>query len=747
MLQEPNYIQVISNQLWFNENQVETVLNLVVEWATVPFIARYRKERTWNLDESAIRDILELKKKEENLFNAKQTALNWINEQWKLTPELEKNIIEAKTLKEVEEIYKPYKSKRKTKAMIAEEKGLKPVADLMRSWKIEFENNIKDLLKDELKAEEWEKIKDLSDEEIVLWAFEILSAEIVQNTKLREFLRNEILKNGFVVSKIKWEKSLEKLADNVKKEIYKFDIYKDFTASIPKIKSYQVLAINRWENLGILNKKIDLDWLRNDDDWLNYMDWYSFEDRFYTEQEKIDGYNYKKLVEKLVSSANLQIKFSEIPCPYKKLFESVENEVFSMLKEKAEDDGIEVFQSNLLELLMTKPSYGKKILAIDPGYRTWSKIVLIDEFWNPVKFDKIYLHKEDIAQAILKDLVKDADYIVVWNGTASNETVELVQKITDKDIFVVNESGASVYSASKVAQEEFPDLDLTDRWTVSIWRRFIDPLSELVKIPVGSIWVGMYQHDMPEKKLEEKLGYVVEDAVNQVWINVNTASVYVLKNISWIDLRTAKKIYKNRPYTSRWDLKKVLSEKVYEQAIWFLRVPDSFEPLDNTDIHPEQYDLAKTLQKILSEDNQKIENLKENEIENLAKKLFTENKEEFHKLYEDVSLETIKFILKSLKNAGQDPRKNFAHKKAEKWINIEDVKEWDILEGIVRNIMPFGAFVDVWLKNDGLVHISQIANEFVKDPADFVNIWDRVKVKVIGIDKEKGKIQLSMKEV
>ena len=729
MLTEPNYIQLIANQLNLNENQVKAVLDLIAEGATVPFIARYRKEKTGNLDENQIRQILEIKTKEENLYKAKQTALNWIAEKGKLTPELEKNIIQAKTLKEVEEIYKPYKSKRKTKAMIAEEKWLWPVAKAIKSgkWKVKS----KDELQNILKPEEWKKIKDLDEKEILEGALEILSAEIVQNSKLRDWLRNQILKNWLVISKIKWEKALEKLPETSKNQIHKFEIYKDFSAPVSKIKSYQTLAINRGENLGILSKKIKID-----DD--------NFEELFYKQQEKLDGYNFQKL-EKI--SSDLFWKSLLISTPYKKLFEAVENEVFGILKEKAEDDGIEVFQSNLFELLMTKPSYGKSILAIDPWYRTWSKIVLLDKFWNPVKFGKIYLHKEDEAKQILKDFLSEAEIVVIWNWTASWETAELVLELTDKPVYIVNESGASVYSASKVAQEEFPDLDLTDRWTVSIWRRFIDPLSELVKIPVGSIGVGMYQHDMPAKKLEEKLGYVVEDVVNQVGINVNTASVHVLKNISWIDLRTAKKIYNNRPYKSREDLKKILSDKVYQQAIWFLRVPNSPEPLDNTDIHPEQYGLAKWI--VNSEkwiiDLEKLKKMNDKEIEDLSKKLFAENKEEFKKLYEDVNEETIKFILKALKNAWTDPRKNFAHKKASKKLSIDDVKEGDILEGIVRNIMPFGVFVDIGLKNDWLVHISQLANEFVRDPADFVQIWDKVKVKVIWIDKEKGKIQLSMK--
>ena len=606
--------------------------------------------------------------------------------------------------------------------MIAEEKWLKPAAKRFQKMKPEDYQkikNIKEWLKNELKPEEFEKIKDLDEKEILEGALEILSAEIVQDTKLREFLRNELLNNALVVSKLKSNKMLEKLPQTSKDQIHKFEIYKDFSTPIKKIKSYQILAINRWEKLGILNKKLELE---------------NFEDKFYKQQEKLHKYNFKQLAE------NLQVSGIS---PYKKLFESTENEVFGILKEKAEDDGIKVFQSNLFELLMTKPIYGKTISAIDPGYRTWSKTVVLDKLGNPVKFWKIYLHKEDEAKETLKEFLDNVDIVVIGNWTASWETAELVLTLTDKPIYIVNESGASVYSASKTAQEEFPDLDLTDRWTISIWRRFIDPLSELVKIPVGSIWVWMYQHDMPEKKLEEKLGYVVEDVVNQVWINVNTASYHVLKNISWIDTRTAKKIYKNRPYQSREDLKKILSDKVYQQAIWFLRVPNSPEILDNTDIHPEQYELAKFVLTQVED----VKTLTDQQIDILAEQIFNQNKEKIKKLYEAANSGTIKFILKALKNAWVDPRKNFAHKKASKKLDIEDVKEWDILEWIVRNIMPFGVFVDIGLKNDGLVHISQIANEYVADPADFVQIGDKVKVKIIKIDKDKGQIQLSMKEV
>jgi uncharacterized protein len=380
---------------------------------------------------------------------------------------------------------------------------------------------------------------------------------------------------------------------------------------------------------------------------------------------------------------------------------------------------------------MTKPEYGKKILAIDPWFNAGCKMAILDEFWNPISFDKIFLHKKLESISKLKDILSNQRpwVIVVWNGTWVNETVEILHDLTDIDVFIVNESWASVYSASKIAKEEFPELDSLDRGTVSIGRRFIDPLSELVKVPVWSIWVWMYQHDMPEKKLEEKLGQIVEDVVNEVWINVNSASSYVLNHISWIDKRSAKKIYMGRPYKSRADLKKQLSDKVYEQAAWFLRVPDSKEELDNTDIHPEQYELAKYM----------LEN-------DIWPDDFLENKDYLVKIYPNVNISTLDFIVDSYENIWKEKRINSTHKKSTKKWNL-DLKLGDITDWVIRNVVAFWAFVDIWMKQDWLVHVSQIADKFVSDPKEEVEVGQNVKVKVIWIDEKTGKIQLSMKEV
>jgi protein Tex len=704
MLQEPIYPEQIAKELDLKIFQTSIVLELTAEGATVPFIARYRKERTGWLDENQIRDIIELKTKIENLYKAKQTAINGITEMGAMTPELLENILKAKTLKEVEEIYKPYKSKKKTKAMIAIEKGFQVVADLIKHNK-SFE------IPQDLLAQ-------YSKEEILEGCIHIISAEISANADLRADLIETLENYGTIVSKIKGKTALEKLNEKDKAQISKFDIYADFSQRINFLKPYQILALNRWENIGILGVKIEktektYEWIA-----LHYARILGIRTPFIETLEEafVDGYDT--------------------------LFKSVENEIRGTLSEIGEDDAIETFRKNLGQLLMTKPEYGKKILAVDPGFRAGCKLCVLDAGWNPIQFDKIYLDSKSEAITKLKNILSkySPDVIVIGNGTGVNETVELVQSISTLEIFIVNESGASVYSASKVAAEEFPSLDSLDRGTVSIGRRYIDPLSELVKIPVGSIGVGMYQHDIPEKKLEEKLGYVVEDTVNEVGINVNTASSYVLEYISGIGKVAAKKIYNHRPYKSRADLKKQLSEAVYEQAAGFLRVPESKEILDNTDIHPEQYVLTKYINTSFNKGGAG------NFLASDIKKFFEQEKSKLQALYPDVTVETLHFILDSLANAWVEKRINSSHKKASLG-GKADYKVGDIVEGVVRNVVAFGAFVDIGMKNDGLVHVSQIADRFISDPKEEVEVGQTVRVKITTIDSVTGKIQLSMKEV
>jgi uncharacterized protein len=699
---EVDYISEISKELSFKNFQVQVVLELIAEWSSVPFIARYRKEKTGDLDEDQIREIIALQKKLENIFNAKVTATNGINSLGKLTSELLENILKAKSLKEVEEIYKPYKSKKKTKAMIAIEAWFQVVAD-------EIKKNQSDINIPENLLEKYSR------EEIIEWSIEIIWAEVSSNSDLRADLLDTLKKYNNLVSKLKTEKSLEKLNDKDKWQISKFDIYKDSSIKISNIKPYQILALNRGENLWILNVKIE----KTDKTYEGLM------------------FHYARLLK--VRAPFITELESWFKIGYEALFSSVENELRSILSELAEDDAIDTFRQNLNSLLMTKPEYGKKILAIDPWFAAGCKIAVLDELWNPLNFDKIYLHKSNESKVKLKLIIEKEKpgVIVIWNGTWVNETIKLLWEITNLDAYIVNESWASVYSASKIAKEEFPELDSLDKWTISIGRRFIDPLSELVKVPVWSIWVGMYQHDMPEKKLEEKLGFTVEDVVNDIGINVNTASSYVLNYISGIDKRSAKKIYNNRPYKSRVHLKKQLSDKVYEQAVWFLRVPESTEKLDNTDIHPEQYELVKYIENsdlsILLKGDGNIDSL------------FKQNEIELKKLYPDVTVWTIEFIINSLNNQWIEKRVNSTHKKANlSWDKVE-LKEGDITEWIIRNVLAFGAFVDIGTKNDWLVHISQITDRFIKDPKEVLEVWQSVKVKVTSIDEKTGKIQLSMK--
>ena len=693
MIEEPNYIQVISSKLNLNESNVKAVLDLLGEDATIPFIARYRKEVTGNLDENKIREILDLKNYEEKLFKLKKSVLENIDSQGKLSDDLKNNISLSKTLQEVEDFYAPYKQRKKTKADIARENGFDVVAEQIRKQqKIEVTQYLLD---------------SFSYDEIIDGACSIISQDIADDVDNKKAIRYFYFKYGEISSNYRLEKKLADLGEKAAAQIHKFEIYDGFESDVVKLKSYQILALNRGESLGILDVKLIDDVLA-----------------------------LEALEEKLIlfdgENDSTQLLKKSLKQGYKKIFSSIENELRGELTKKAHETAIISFQDNLEKLLMTKPQYGKRVLAIDPGFRTGCKIVVLDEFSNPQEFSKIYIHdgrKED-AVVLVKNLVVkfNVDVVVIGNGTASNEVYDILSSKIDIPFVIVNESGASVYSASKIAQEEFENLDLTDRGTISIGRRFIDPLSELVKIPVASIGVGMYQHDINEKQLEEKLGFVVEDVVNLVGINVNTASIYVLQYVSGLNKKSAQKILDNRPYRKREELKKILSKKAYEQSVGFLRVNDSVEEFDKTSIHPEQYDVARYI----------IEN-NLNEYESNSFKL--------KQIYSLINKQVFDDIVLAYKNKGQDLRKYEAVLKIKKTITIDDVKEDDIVDGVVRNIMQFGVFVDIGLKNDGLIHISELADRFVKDPSDVVQIGEQLKVKILSIDKEKGKIQLSLKQV
>ncbi len=653
----------ISKKLSIPDWKVKNTIELLSSDNTVHFIARYRKEQTGNLDENHIRDIIELKSSIEKLNKAKQSAIKNIDEQGKLTPGLKSQIESATTLLEVEDIYAPYKRAKKTKADIAIEKGFLPLAEQMkRHGSFSIPNSLFQFSKEEIES----GVQD------------ILNQEIADNVLLKKNARSYFSRNAIVESK--YTKANHEQKD-------KFKIYDKFSSVISKLKSHQILALNRGEDLKILSVKLAKD-----------------ESFFINSLAKFISLDYTYLKE---------------GC--KKVFNSVENELRKELTLSAVKTAVVVFQDNLKQLLMLKPHYGLSILAIDPGFRTGCKICTIESDGTASNFSKIFLDNESKAVSTLQPLIKDRT-IVIGNGTASKECCELLAKNFENDVIVVNESGASVYSTSAVGGEEFPNLDATDRGTISIGRRYIDCLSELVKVPVISIGVGLYQHDMPKKELEEKLKVAVEDVVNLVGVNLNSASTYLLSYISGLNKTSAKKIFNNKPYKSRAQLSKVLSPKIYEQAIGFLRVPNSSESLDNTSIHPEQYAVAKEV---------------------ISKKNFTVVNESFPDLTQSMFDE----IMAAHNLAGKELRNLEGNKSKQKHLNIEDLKIDDIVDGIVRNVAPFGAFVDIGVKNDGLVHISQLANRFVKDPNEVVSVGQEVKVKIIGIEKESGKIQLSMKEI
>ncbi|MDD2889613.1 MAG: Tex-like N-terminal domain-containing protein [bacterium] len=684
-MQEPNYTLNISRELALKDQQVGNVLSLIDDGCTVHFIARYRKERTGNLNENVIREIIELKTKLENIYKTKVTALTAIAEQGKLTEELQNKIENAQTLVEVEDLYAPYKRKKKTKADIAREKGFDVVAQQIKDQQI---INIPQ-----------ELLALFPEEEIITGSKDIVSQDIADNPVLKDFVRQYYVKYGKIVSKAV---NPDKLDEKQKEEAYKFKIYQSFGGNVTTLKSYQTLALNRGDNLGILNVGMDKD------------------DNFFETFRK-------KIIVKPDNTAPLEECVKD---GYGKIFASIEREVRNILTEKANIDAIKIFQANLKELLMLKPHYGESVLAIDPGYRTGCKICILDKNSAPVYFSKIFLDKKEETLQNLKTLFSKhkIDVITIGNGTASGEIFDLIKNNFDCATVLVNESGASVYSTSEAGQEEFPALDATDRGTISIGRRYVDSLSEFVKIPVISVGVGMYQHDMNQKELERKLSDAVEDVVNLVGINVNGASTYLLSYVSGLSKKDAKKIFENKPYKSREQLKKLLGKKAYEQGVGFLRVPESENVFDRTAIHPEQYKVASFIIEKMEESN-----------------LFSTYRNDMDKLYPGITNEVVLDIISNYKNAGKELRQYEGSLKLRASIKIEDLKIGDMVEGIVRNVTQFGAFVDIGLKNNALIHISQLADRFIKNPLEVVSIGEELKAKVLDIDIKNGRISLSLK--
>lgn len=706
-----NIINDISNELNIKAEQAKTVLKLLEEGNTIPFIARYRKEATGALDEEQIRKINEVYEYQVNLLKRKEDVIRLIDEKGLLTDEIKNNIMNAKKLVEVEDIYAPYKEKKKTKATEAIKNGLEPLAKIIMSFPTTFnDESVKKFLNDNVKTIDG----------AITGAKYIIAEWISDNAYYRKWIRSYFFKNGVITSKLK-----KKDADANKT----YEMYYDFTEPVKHIKPHRVLAINRGENEKILSVNIEV----NNEEVLSYLE--------------------SKIIKK--DSPVKPYVIDAIKDSYKRLiFPSMEREIRSELTSQSEDASIEVFKGNLENLLLIAPMKNKRVLGFDPAFRTGCKLAVVDETSKVLNISVIYPHephnKWNEAKETIKDLINKykIDIIAIGNGTASRESEKLVsetlKEINNCKYAIVSEAGASVYSASKLAIDEFPDLTVEKRSAVSIARRLQDPLNELVKIDPKSIGVGQYQHDVSQKKLGESLDFTVEKCVNNVGVDINTASPSILKYISGLTKSAIDKIIKyretNGKIKSREEIKKkkLLSDKAYEQSIGFMRIADGTNPLDKTNIHTESYD--KTL-KLLDYLELSTDDLG---TEKLINKLDNINEHEVSKML-DIDLYTLHDIIDSLKRPNRDYRDDYQMPILKSDIlTIDNLTPGMKLEGTVRNVVDFGAFIDIGLHNDGLVHISKITNKYIKHPNEVLSVGDIVTCYVIDINKEKEKVSLSL---
>ena len=702
-------IKQISIELNVKESQVINTLKLLEEGNTIPFIARYRKEMTGNLDEVQIKVISDNYEYQVNLLKRKEDVIRLIDEKGLLTDELKNQILKAEKLVEVEDLYRPYKEKKKTKATEAIKNGLEPLAKIILSFPKEL-YNVEKFLNENVKTKE----------EAIEGAKYIIAEYISDNAFYRKWIRNNIYKNSKIKSKLK------KDAQDDKKV---YEMYYDFSDDVKFIKPHRVLALNRGEKEGILSVSLEYN------------------------KEYILEYLKSKMIKNKDSICATYV-CEAIEDSYKRLIgPSVEREIRSELTDKSEEAAIEVFSSNLEKYLLTPPIKDKMVLGFDPAFRTGCKLAVVDPTGKMIDIKVIYPHepKKEIEKSkqILLDLIEkySIDVIAIGNGTASRESEKFVAdaiKDSKRNVsyIIVNEAGASVYSASKLAIEEFPSLHVEERSAISIARRLQDPLSELVKIDPKSIGVGQYQHDVKEKNLGDALDFVVSKSVNNVGVNINTASSSILKYVSGLTKKSIDKIIdfrnKNGRFSSREDLNKLLSSKTYEQSIGFMRVLDGKNPLDVTSIHPESYE--KTL-KLLNELSLSINDLGSNL---LIDKLDNINIEEYsNKL--DIDIYTLEDIINSLKKPNRDPRDELdAPILKSDVLEISDLKKGMELQGTVRNVVDFGAFIDIGLHNDGLVHISKITDRFIKHPSEELSVGDIVTCYVDEIYPEKEKVSLSL---
>lgn len=698
-------IEKIAEDLHLKESQIQKVLDLAAQGNTIPFIARYRKEMTGNLDEVEIKSIIDLDKNLTALAERKATVLAKIEGQGKLTAELQEAIEAASKLADVEELYLPYKEKRRTKATIARENGLFPLARLILQ-------NVSDL---EKQAETFVNKTFPTAEKALTGAIDILIEALSDDTKLRSWTYNEIWTNSFILSKVKDQELDEKKV---------FQIYYDFSEKVAKIQDYRVLALNRGEKLGVLKVYFE----HNLDKMARF-----FEARFKEKSSRI---------EQVVQAA---LK--------KKILPAMERRIRAELTEEAEDGAIKLFSDNLRNLLMIPPLKGKVVLGFDPAFRTGAKLAVVDQTGKLIMTQVIYpvppasQSKINQAKSELAELIKRyaIEIIAIGNGTASRESeafvAEILKDFPQVSYVLVNESGASVYSASELARHEFPDLSVEKRSAISIARRLQDPLAELVKIDPKSIGVGQYQHDVGQKKLAENLDFVVETVVNQVGVNVNTASPALLSHVSGLNKTISENIVKYREekgkIQSRQEIKEVprLGDKAFEQAAGFLRIPNAKNILDNTGVHPESYAAVEklfALLEITELDESARSKLRSVAIEKVATEV-------------NLGQETLKDIIADLLKPGRDLRDDFAAPQLRQDVlELSDLKIGQQLEGTIRNVVDFGAFVDIGLHEDGLIHISQMSKNFVKHPSQIIAVGDVVTVWVSKIDIERGKVNLSL---
>ena len=705
--------------------QIEQAVKLIDEGNTVPFIARYRKDVTGGLNDEQLRAIDERLRYLRGLEERKQEVLRNIEEQGKLTDELKAEIEKAEILQRVEDLYKPFKQKKTTRAGKAKAKGLEPLALIIYMQ----QNKSGDVLKVAEPFVDPEKEVETA-EDAIQGACDIIAEMIADNADLISEVRDRYYKHGLIETEA---------VDAEEKTVY--DMYYGKHEAICKIPNHRVLAVNRGEKEGKLKVKVS-----------------------------IDADSILRLLEKEVIRQDSIFKpllIETIEDAYKRLIApSVEREMRNLLTERAEAEAIKVFAGNTEKLLMVPPVRGKRIISIDPGFRTGCKVAVIDETGKLLAYTTIYPTepKCDVAgtERTLKKIIDKykIDVIVIGNGTASRETEEVVANFLKKNSYqiqytIVNEGGASVYSASKLASEEYPDLDVTTRGAMSLGRRLQDPLAELVKIDPKHIGVGQYQHDMNQKNLSEALGAVVEDCVNRVGVDLNTASPSLLSYVAGISGSVAKNIVayreENGKFTDRKQLLKVakLGPKAYEQCAGFLRISDGKEVLDSTSVHPESYEVSRILMKKIGISESDIKGGVQ-VIDDKIKSAYPAKteKESVRKMAEDIGIGefTIKDIIAELRKPGRDPREDAPPVVFRNDVrSFEDLKEGMEMSGTVRNVVDFGAFVDIGVKNDGLVHVSQLSDKFVKHPMDVVSVGDTVKVRIIGIDKERGKVSLTMK--